>query len=252
MIMKVLVLCLVLSSLLTEAVLHPSQEVQNPTEDVIVKVGLRVVVVEYEKERDGGNTKILISPEQTQVSDKPPEVDAESYISAAKEKLSTAAEETEEMVKEASKVSISPEETQVPQKPPEFDDKSYISTAKEKLSTAAVATEEAAEEAKEKVKEVASSILSGLHPSAPPPDGRRSPRELVCDALGQCKHKIARALGKAKEKVAEKASEVEEQAKETVGEALRKVKERVSQKTEEISGKAREAKEIAAKTFYQA
>ncbi|XP_076882164.1 uncharacterized protein LOC143530548 [Bidens hawaiensis] len=48
----------------------------------------------------------------------------------------------------------------------------------------------------------------------PPSEGMFSgPKELVCDAYGKCKHKIASAFGKTKDKV----EEVEEQAKEAVG-----------------------------------
>ncbi|KAD4888535.1 hypothetical protein R6Q59_034462 [Mikania micrantha] len=53
------------------------------------------------------------------------------------------------------------------------------------------------------------------------------PRELVCDAYGKCKHKIAAALGKTKDKVDEtvhgvsdKAREIEERTKDAVNEAM--------------------------------
>ncbi|KAJ9568026.1 hypothetical protein OSB04_003992 [Centaurea solstitialis] len=57
------------------------------------------------------------------------------------------------------------------------------------------------------------------------------PRELVCDAFGKCKHKIASALGRTKEKVSEtahgisdKAHDVEEHAKEAASGAAEKAK----------------------------
>ncbi|KAK4391259.1 Transmembrane protein [Sesamum angolense] len=66
--MNVLALGLVLTSLVTAGFFNPSPEKQNPKEDVIVKEGHRVVVVEYEK--DDGNTKVLISPQESLISHK--------------------------------------------------------------------------------------------------------------------------------------------------------------------------------------
>ncbi|THG18264.1 hypothetical protein TEA_017208 [Camellia sinensis var. sinensis] len=73
----------------------------------------------------------------------------------------------------------------------------------------------------------------------------QSPRELVCNALGNCKHKVATALGKTKVLVSDKAHDVEEQAAETVSDALGKAKEAVSHKTSQISDKAREVEQAA-------
>lgn len=77
-----------------------------------------------------------------------------------------------------------------------------------------------------------------------------TPRELVCDALGKCKHRLASALGRTKEVVSEKAHEaaekvyeVEEEAMETVADAFGKVKDTVTRKAHEASDKAHEAKE---------
>ncbi|CAL5357407.1 unnamed protein product [Camellia sinensis] len=73
----------------------------------------------------------------------------------------------------------------------------------------------------------------------------QSPRELVCNALGNCKHKVATALGKTKVLVSDKAHDVEEQAAETVSDALGEAKEAVSHKTSQISDKAREVEQAA-------
>ncbi|XP_019184401.1 PREDICTED: uncharacterized protein LOC109179353 [Ipomoea nil] len=63
--MNVLALSLVLTTLATAGVLSPAPEKKQ--EDVIVKDGHRVVVVEYEKEH--GNTKVLISPHESSSED---------------------------------------------------------------------------------------------------------------------------------------------------------------------------------------
>lgn len=100
------------------------------------------------------------------------------------------------------------------------------------------------EEAKEKIKEAASTVLSQ--------DGeethqRLRPRELICDAYGKCKHKIASAMGKAKEVVVETAHEaaekvyaMEEETKEAVGEAVGKVKDTVTDKAHQVKDAATE------------
>ncbi|KAL7176612.1 hypothetical protein ACSBR2_030034 [Camellia fascicularis] len=146
--MNALALCLVLISLVTAPTPSPVKE-NNPTkkEDVIVKEGHRVVVVEFDKQ--DGNTKVSISPHESQYQPH----------------------------------------------------------------------------------------LSESH--------GQSPRELVCNALGNCKHKVATALGKTKVMVSDKAHDVEEQAAETVSDALGKAKEAVSHKTSQISDKAGEVEEAA-------
>ncbi|KAI8002856.1 Transmembrane protein 205 [Camellia lanceoleosa] len=148
--MNALALCLVLISLVTAPIPSPVKE-NNPTkeEDVIVKEGHRVVVVEFDKQ--DGNTKVSISPHESQNQPH----------------------------------------------------------------------------------------LSESHGQG------QSPRELVCNALGKCKHKVATALGKTKDMLSDKAHDVEEQAAETVSDALGKAKEAVSHKTSQISDKASEVEEAA-------
>lgn len=93
-------------------------------------------------------------------------------------------------------------------------------------------------------------------------NGRRSeteshafPKELICDAFGKCKHRIATATGKAKESVSEATHEATDETKERAHEALGKAKETVSHKAHEVEehakesvkdamGKVKEAKEI--------
>ncbi|KAK6116684.1 hypothetical protein DH2020_049566 [Rehmannia glutinosa] len=157
--MNVLALGLVLTSLLTAGFFTPTPEKQSSKEDVIVKEGHRVVVVEFEK--DDGHTKVLISPQDSQPSQE-------------KGVAENAKDEKMEALKEKT---ISEEEIQ----------------------------------------------------------RRVSPRELVCDAYGKCKHKIASALGKTKETV----YEVEEEAKEAIG----KAKDTVTQTAHQAFDKMRETKE---------
>ncbi|KAL2893525.1 putative G-protein coupled receptor Mth-like 2 [Bienertia sinuspersici] len=73
---------------------------------------------------------------------------------------------------------------------------------------------------------------NGLHGSRP--------RELICDAYGKCKHKIAGAWGKTKEKAAE--------AEEAVEEAVSKVKDSAEGVRQDAKEKVREAGEAVGKT----
>lgn len=70
------------------------------------------------------------------------------------------------------------------------------------------------------------------------------PRELVCDAYGKCKHKMANALGKTKEAVTEtahgvtdKAHEVGERAKEAVNGLAGKTPQDLSESKDKLSEK---------------
>ncbi|KAL6512116.1 hypothetical protein OROGR_021713 [Orobanche gracilis] len=183
--MNLLALGLVLTSILTAGLFTPSPENQKSSskEEVIVKEGHRVVVVEFEK--DDAHTKVVISPQ-----------DSEKGLAAgagnAKGKLS---EKNMEDVKQ-----ITPKE--------EEEENEEITT----------------------------------HQSF-------RPRELVCDAYGKCKHKIASAFGKTKDTVAEKAhdvadkaSEVTEGAKEAVSEAIDKVKDTASHTAHQAFDKMHESK----------
>lgn len=102
--------------------------------------------------------------------------------------------------------------------------------AKETLDDAKGKVKEAFDQAKGKAKETASALHNlGQGKSGPIEPNGQGQQELVCSALGKCKHKIASAMGKAKDKASEaahgmtkKAHEVEEQAKWKVSEAIGK------------------------------
>ncbi|XP_047959435.1 uncharacterized protein LOC125204752 isoform X2 [Salvia hispanica] len=163
--MNFLALCLVLvlTSVATAQIPKPREE------DVIVKEGRRVVVVEYEK--DDGNTKVLISPQ-----DKPDD----NFVKKAKEASSSVVDEIGDLVGKIK------------------DDENVQSKFR--------------------------------------------PRELVCDAYGKCKHKLASALGK----TAEAAEEVKEkflEGKEAAEGAAEKVKEKFLEGKEKAEGAAEGVKE---------
>ncbi|KAG6388864.1 hypothetical protein SASPL_150300 [Salvia splendens] len=137
--MKFFALCLVLTSLATAQSPNPREE------DVIVKEGRRVVVVEYEK--DDGNTKVLISPQ-----DKPDENISDNLVKKVKEASSSVVDEMGDLV---------------------------------------------------------GKIQDGENVQS-----KFWPRELVCDACGKYKHKLALAFAK----TAEAAEEVKEKFLEGGGE----------------------------------
>ncbi|XP_012854703.1 PREDICTED: uncharacterized protein LOC105974181 [Erythranthe guttata] len=101
--MNVLALGLVLTSLVTAGFFTPSPENQKLKDDVIVKEGHRVIVVEYEK--DDGNTKVSISPQDSQA---PHKVGEKGFASNVLDKMSERMENAKEGIKEASS-SIIPE-----------------------------------------------------------------------------------------------------------------------------------------------
>ncbi|XP_006356548.1 uncharacterized protein [Solanum tuberosum] len=152
--MNVFAISLVLTTLVTAGVFSPNPEKKD---DVIVKDGHRVVVVEYEP--NDGQTKVSISPPETEHKEKTGHVS----VSDVKNKLSEKAEEIEEKI----------------------------------------------------------GRFHGMNA-----------RELVCDAYGKCKHKIASALEGTKDSVTEKMHEIQEDAKEGF---------------EKVTGKAHEAKETVGK-----
>ncbi|PIN08849.1 hypothetical protein CDL12_18566 [Handroanthus impetiginosus] len=198
--MKALSLCFLFTSLISAGFFAPGPEKHNSRDDVLVKEGHKGVVIELEK--NDGNTKVLISPQ-----------DAETDAGGV-------------------------------------DEKGYVTNAKEKLSGKV-------EHAKENIKEASSSVLPEVGKegdSAYQEEGENHhkfrPRELVCDAYGKCKHKIAGYMGKTKEaavetahEAAEKVYEAEEGAKEAVSEAIGKVQDTVTHTARTASDKAQEMKE---------
>lgn len=112
------------------------------------------------------------------------------------------------------------------------------------------------EDAKEKIKEASSHLPNlgqGLSQTSDGSGGKESsshvfPKELICDARGKCKHRIASAMGKAKETVSEVAHEAMDETKERVhevgeaaGHAIGKAKETVSKKAHEVEEGAKES-----------
>ncbi|XP_015867416.3 uncharacterized protein LOC107404927 [Ziziphus jujuba] len=199
--MNLVSLCLVLTSLFAAGVWSPSpplSEKKKNQEEVIVKKGHRVVVVEYDDQKQHPNTKISISPDY---------------------------------------------------------DGDGISHTYQKFSTE---TMDALGNAKDKIKEASSS--SSLVPNLGRYEDGKSPKELICDAYGKCKHKIATAMEKTKDAVSEKTHEAYDKAKERVShkahdvgeaveEAYDKAKETVSDKAQRIEHRAKESAEKAKETM---
>ena len=173
--MNLLALCLVVTSLVSAGVWTPTPP-SPAEEDVIVKDGHRVIVVEYDQ-GDHPNTKVSISPEQQH------------------------------------------RHHETPPNP------------------------------MEKIKE-ASSVLPNLGQGLSQPSEKTTtttPKELICDAFGKCKHRIASAMGKAKDKVSETAHEAIDKTKETTDEAIAKEKEMAHEMGDAVGDALGKAKETASK-----
>ncbi|GMN51789.1 hypothetical protein TIFTF001_020935 [Ficus carica] len=175
--MNVVALCLVVTSLATAGVFSPAPKKQNDDDNLIVKEGHRVVVVEYDQE---GHpiTKVSISPDDT----------SRHHLHA--DELSSTAEKTKEKFNEAASVL------------PDHGEGEW-----------------------------------------------RSPKELICDAYGKCKHKIADAIGRTKEAVSEKVHDVAEKTKEAVSEKAHDVSEKTKETVHDAAEKAKgKAHNVAEKT----
>ncbi|CAI9114916.1 OLC1v1015739C1 [Oldenlandia corymbosa var. corymbosa] len=118
------------------------------------------------------------------------------------------------------KVKISPQEGYVDSS--SSSSSPVSSTVKEKLSEGAEKVSEGVEHVKDKIEEEIGH--------------RATPRELICDAYGKCKHRVASALGKTKEVLSEKAH----QAKDTVEEKAHEVKDKVEEKAYEVKDRVEE------------
>lgn len=178
-------LFLAVSSLVAAGIWSPNPDQKQKdypgAEEVIVKEGTRVVVVEYDKEGPG-NTKVSISTQEAH---------------------------------------------HVFQNAPKGEDKF-----------------------KEKVKEafeVLPNMGQGLSRDQHPQNGQKpsTPKELICDAFGKCKEKIATKIGRSEQKVSEKVHEIQEGAKETYGKAKEKVignvEEKLSQEVHDIQEEVKDA-----------
>ncbi|KDP35105.1 hypothetical protein JCGZ_10947 [Jatropha curcas] len=211
--MNLLALSLVLTSLLTAQVWSPSptgKHQNQKEEDVIVKEGHRVIVVEtFDDEGGQHNTKIRISPPQDSIS-------SVGVIENAKEKVKQAAHVLPNLGQGLSSSGYGP------------DSGSY----QDKITT--------------------------------------GPGELICDAFGKCRHKIAKVIDKAKEKVEDAYGGATHQTKEIIHEAKEiaqegiirkkriaheakdKVEDACEKTKETVSHKAHEAKEVVEDAYEKA
>ncbi|KAF8099551.1 hypothetical protein N665_0242s0034 [Sinapis alba] len=196
--MNLLALCLVFSTLLAAEVWSPSpavttQQTVVSEEDVIVKDGHRVVVVEYD--RDGKtNTRVSISP---------PSADDEGEQKQEVEKETTLFRHAKEKAKETA---------------------SYFPNVGQGISQP-VATEE--------------EVARDRHATA---------GEVICDAFGKCRQKIANVVGRAKDRASDTVDDVGEKisdagdaaagkaydVKETVARGARDVEDTVADKAHDV------------------
>ncbi|CAH8334552.1 unnamed protein product [Eruca vesicaria subsp. sativa] len=202
---NLLALCLVLTTLFTAEVWSPSpstttqQTVVTSEEDVIVKDGHRVVVVEYD--RDGKtNTRVSISP---------PSADQEEQ---KQEHGSTIFRNAKEKAKETA---------------------SYFPNVGQGISQPAATEEEARDH---------------HHATA---------GEVICDAFGKCRQKIANVVGRAKDRASDTGENMYDagdaaagkayDVKETVARGARDVEDTVADKAgyakESVAHKAQDVKE---------
>ncbi|KAL0326375.1 UNVERIFIED_CONTAM: Transmembrane protein [Sesamum radiatum] len=203
--MNVLALGLVLTSLVTAGFFNPSPEKQNPKEDVIVKEGHRVVVVEYEK--DDGNTKVLISPQESLISHKFAE---NGFAANVKDKLSEKMEDAKEKIKEVSssvlpdvgKVGNQEEEVHHRFSPGELE--AVAETAHEAADKAYTSEEGGKEAVSEAVGKVKDTATHAAHKVA----------DKIQEAKANAKDSASKISSKAKHEAAQKASGMQESAKE--------------------------------------
>ncbi|XVE55028.1 hypothetical protein DITRI_Ditri03aG0128200 [Diplodiscus trichospermus] len=220
--MNVLALSLVVSSLAAAGVWSPTPPQR---EDVIVKQGHRVVVVEYDE--DGKrNTKVSISSPPPQQQTKPGEYFGRETVKKATSALPNLGQ------------GISPPGIHSPWE--------LICDAFGKC-TRTIATvfgkakdkgSETAHEAKEKVKDKVAETA-------------REAKDKVAETAYKAKDKISESANEAKEKFDEtkdKVSETAQQTKGAVGDALGKAKEAVTQKGQDVKESAKESIDKANKT----
>ncbi|XP_042506346.1 uncharacterized protein LOC122082689 [Macadamia integrifolia] len=241
--MNLMALFLVLSSLTTASIWSTPPETletvkKKAREDVIVREGRRLIVVEYEKEIPL-HPKVLIPPQEAESE---PESDLTHKLTGqtAGEKLSEVTMAAKEKANEATsdqKVGDKLSDATMAGKEKAKEATSDQGVG-EKLSEVAMA-------AKEKAKEAASVLpnlgqgLSTSTQSQPPPGyaHRATPREQICDAFGKCKLKLAGVLGKAKDKAQEEAEQVKEKAKDVIG-ATKRAGENLTEKVKQAEEKA--------------
>lgn len=212
--MNVVALFLVVTSLVSAGMWSPSPDQQNQKqqgEEVIVKDGHRVVVVEYEDQQGHNpNTKVSISPEKNDHRESSSAISNEDVLTRA------------------------------------------------------------LDNAMENIKEAAASVLlnsgQGLFKSDGEAYRRSRPKELICDAYGKCKHKIASTLETKKDfvkgtiheakeaahKVIETEKDIVKGTAHEVKEVSQKVGEAVEEAYDALADKAHEVGERANETAHKA
>ncbi|XP_043714886.1 uncharacterized protein LOC122663265 [Telopea speciosissima] len=217
--MNVLALFLVLSSLTTASIWSTPPETLETEkkkareEDVIMREGRRLIVVEYEKETPL-HPKVSISPpEQPDLTHKLPG-------QSVGDKLSDVAMATKEKAMEATAAASD-------------------QSVGDKLSDVGKAAKEKAKEAASVLPNLGQGLSTSTQsqpPEPPPLDSPRAapPREFICDALGKCKNKLAGVLGKAKDKAQGGAEQAKDKAKDVI-DTTKTTGENLAGKAEEIA-----------------
>ncbi|KAL9173468.1 hypothetical protein ABFS82_03G116700 [Erythranthe guttata] len=238
--MNVLALGLVLTSLVTAGFFTPSPENQKLKDDVIVKEGHRVIVVEYEK--DDGNTKVSISPQDSQA---PHKVGEKGFASNVLDKMSERMENAKEGIKEASS-SIIPEvgeadrnQNQEEENHHRFNARELVCDAygkcKHKIVSALGKTKEAvaetAHEAADKVYEVEEEAKEAVG------EAIAKVKDTVTHTAHKAYDKVHEAKETAEDKASKKATVMKEGAKEMASEKAKDAEEWV----EKASDKAKQS-----------
>ncbi|KAL0437919.1 UNVERIFIED_CONTAM: Transmembrane protein [Sesamum latifolium] len=235
--MNALALGLVLTSLVTAGIFNPSPEKQNPKEDVIVKEGRRVVVVEYEK--DDGNTKVLISPQESLTSHKFAE---NGFAANVKDKLSEKMEDAKEKIKEVSS-SVLPDEGKVGNQQEEihhrFSPGELVCDAYGKCKRIIAS---AMGKTKEAVAETAHEAADKVYTS------EEGPKEAVSEAVGKVKDTATHAAHKFSDKIQEAKANV----KDSASEISSKAKHEAAQKASGMQESAKEQAEKVKRQVYDA
>nr|XP_009765498.1 PREDICTED: uncharacterized protein LOC104217042 [Nicotiana sylvestris] len=244
--MNFLAISLVLTTLVTAGFFNPNPENNKKQDDVILKEGPRVVVVEFDKE-DG--TKVLISPQQEAEIPK----GKSGYVSDLKDKLYEKAEEASSVLPNIGQGISSPyvnqENGEIDTKPSAKDVVcDAFGKCKEKIATAFGKTKakvsEKAHETVDKVDEVEEGAKGAAEKV------KESVKDAYSEATDKAKEKVDEVKEKTKDLIdttKRKKGEVErelgeksEQVKESVKEGVKKVKEEGKKELKDILGRGRE------------
>ncbi|XP_009599457.1 uncharacterized protein LOC107807812 [Nicotiana tabacum] len=244
--MNFLAISLVLTTLVTAGFFNPNPENNKKKEDVILKEGPRVVVVEFDKE-DG--TKILISPQQEAEIPK----GKSGYVSDLKDKLHEKAEEASSVLPNIGQGISSPyvnqENGEIVTKPSAKDvvcdafgkckEKfaSALGKTKDKVSEKAHETADKVDEVKEGAKGAAEKVKESIKDAYS--EASDKVKEKAKDVIDTTKRK----KGEVESEISEKAKELKEkseQVKDSVKEGAKKVKEEGKKELKDILGRGRE------------